>query len=55
MSAYKEAWQEFYETALEAGLNEEDAGCDANARLADSYADAIDRARDQAKEDATHE
>jgi len=52
MSDYKEMWQEFYETAQEAGLCDEDAGQEASAKLADYYADLSDSAMDRMKDEA---
>ena len=48
--SYKEVWQGFYETAQESGMCDEDAGQEASAMLAESYADRIDQARDEAKD-----
>lgn len=51
MSSYKEIWQEFYETAQEAGLSDEDAGCEANAKLADYESSRLDDAWERQKDE----
>lgn len=46
MKSYKEVWQEYFDTAREAGHDEDGAGRIADEQLADDAAAQVDRAHD---------